>query len=195
MKERRIVMKPCLATIFLSVSIVSFLIPVEGFCEPMRSNMKTEPIFEKNRWIIDKNIESEVTKMTSQVDRVIFLTRVITNNQDNNPESNCKKATALRLMGDCGGTNAISVLIENLEYEDAKQHDKPAVASLITIGELAVQPLLRVVSESKDKHRISLAVQALMAIKRERYNVFVDEHKGHMNDDAWKNLLRYAIED
>ena len=187
-------MKPCLATICLSVGLAA-LIPVEGFSEPMRASMQTEQTSDKHVPNIDNKIETEVMKMTSQVDRVVFLKSFITNNQKESPEKNVQKATALRLMGKYGGANAIPVLIENLEYQDAKHHDTPSVSALVAIGEPAVQPLLGVVDAPGNKHRTSLAVQALMAIKGTGYDVFVEEQKGHMSAEAWKNLLRYAIVD
>lgn len=187
-------MKPCLVTICLSVSLVA-LIPVEGFSEPIRASMQTEQISDKHAPNIDKNIETEVMKMTSQVDRVVFLKSIMANNQGESPENNLQKATALRLMGEYGGSNAIPVLIENLEYQEAKHHDTPSVSALAAIGEPAVQPLLGVVGAPGNKQRTSLAVQALMAIKGSGYAEFVEEQKGHMSAEAWKNLLRYAIED
>jgi len=188
-------MKPCLVTIYLSVSLAANLIPVEGFGEPMRVSMKTEQISDKHVPNIDKNIEAAVMKMTSQVDRVVFLKSFITNNLGESPEENLQKATALRLMGDYGGSNAIPVLVENLEYEDTKHHDTPSVSALVAIGEPAVQPLLRVVAASGNKHRTSLAVQALMAIKGTQYDEFVEEQKDRMNADTGKNLLRYTIQE
>jgi hypothetical protein len=157
--------------------------------------MQTEQISDKHVPNINKNIEAEVMKMTSQVDRVVFLKSVMANKQEESPEKNFQKATALRLMGEYGASNAIPVLIENLEYQDTEHHDTPAVSALISIGEDAVQPLLGVVAALGNKQRTSLAVQTLMAIKGTHYDAFVEEQKGRMNDEAWKNLLRYAIED
>jgi len=157
--------------------------------------MQTKQLSDRHVSNIDKKIKKEVMTMTSQVDRIVFLNSFIANNQELSPVKDIQKATALRLMGEYGGSNAIPVLIEHLEYHDVRLHDAPSVSALVAIGEPAVRPLLRIVETLENKHRTSLAVQALMAIKGTGYNAFVEEQKGHMSADAWKNLLRYAIVD
>ncbi len=146
---------------------------------------------------IHNQVRNEAGQMTSIHERATYLSSVIASNTNNSSTiENFKKASAIRLLGVIGLTNSIGILITNIDFEDIKYHNYPAVASLIKIGEPAVPQLLDVVKEPLDKRqRVPLAVEALLKIKGKTYEKFVQLQKNKMPSEVWSRLLKYAIDE
>ncbi len=166
-----------------------------GICEPIKRRMKIKQQTTEIKYKIDKDIKHHLQALNSPKEKIAYLKSYLISRHKCSHQQKNKKSSAIRLLGEYGGTNSIPALIENLEYEDPIYHDNPSVTALATIGESATEPLLLVVKSKEEKNRIALAVQALMRIKGTNYNTFVEQKRAQMPLDTWKNLLIYAIED
>lgn len=146
---------------------------------------------------INADVREEVNRLSSSDLRIKYLFTVVSDSTNTlSVTNNFKKASAIRLLGVMANTNAINILVSNIAFEDIKYHDNPAVEALVSIGEPAVFQLLEVVKEPLgNSRRVPCAVEALMKIKGDRYNEFVQGQKNIMSSEIWKRLLEYAVVD
>ena len=108
---------------------------------------------------------------------------------------NCRKASAIRLLGTLKAQAGIQPLVSNIEFQDTETQTYPVVHALAEIGEDAVPSLVDVIKREEKGKKIELAVQALVMIKGEKYGEFVAAQKSKIPSNAWRNLLRFAIDD
>ena len=106
-----------------------------------------------------------------------------------------KKASAIKLLGSLKEKAAVQPLVSNIEFNDARTKTYPVVHALSEIGEDSIPSLMDLVRQEKKGKRIELAVQALMLIKGKEYDEFVASQKSKLPSDAFRNLLRFAIDD
>ncbi len=176
------------------MSIILLLIVNNVFSEAARGNMQTKPNTKKRIYEVSREVDGGLQHLTSQEEKVTYLQHFIVNEKEEMQRVHFYKASAIRLLGENGGSNAVPILIDNINYEDVRHHDKPSVTALVTIGKPAVQSLLEVVEISESKQSIYHAVQALLKIEGTNYSEFVNQQKDKMSSNVWKNLLKYAIE-
>ena len=145
---------------------------------------------ESVRWIAVK-----MPSVDSGRERVEFLEEVIAAADGKGGVGGGEKSAALWLLGACGGREAVPVLLANLEWKDEARHEMPAVASLVAIGEDAVEGLLGVVlAENETDARKDLAVEALEGIKGAGFEAFVREQRALRGEGAALELFIHAVD-
>lgn len=184
---------PMYAYVTMAVALIFMINRVR--CEPVKEEMKKKQQATGRMYEIDNEIEHNLQALSSPEEKVAYLKSYLIGRHKSSQQQEFQKSSAIRLLGEYGGTNAIPALIDNLEYEDPIYRDNPSVTALVAVGESATEPLLDVIKSKDEKQRIALAVQALMRIKGTNYNTFIECQRDQMPSNTWKNLLRYAIED
>lgn len=182
-------------TVCISILFLIVFITANAFSDSLSERAVSEQNTAPNIYEMDDNVESRLASITSEVEQIEYLRSVINGSQEELENLNHRKSSAIRLLGKCGGTNAIPILIKNLEFEDSQRHDYPSVIALAGMGEVAVSPLLEVIKNDGDKIQLYFSVKTLMRIKGTGYNEFAKQQIALMPSNSWKNLFQYAIED
>lgn len=165
--------------------VVSVVAPA-AVCEPAKPSSEEAQPHE-----IGADIQRKAEDPSNVEEQRLYLESVLLDEESSVPA----KASAIRLLGELSKPSSVRVLISNIEFRDPNDGAYPAVEALADIGDPSVQPLLEVVASRRSKERSSLAVQALMMIKGDQYQEFVERQRHRLPEDAWKDLLRYAIVD
>lgn len=146
-----------------------------------------------------REVAMEYYQLTSTASRIDFLVSKIQKKPAPGDEmASWEKATAIRMLGKLHPTNAIDVILSELEFIDIKSWTYPATYALIDIGEPAVSNILdhAIMAKPKKEYRVvDAAGEALYQILgRQRFREFIEEHKDRMSNLTLQGLSARTVD-
>jgi len=142
---------------------------------------------------IDVEVQKQVAEHQTLESKIEYLSSVISETNDLSDTFNARKASAIALIGNIGGTNAINLLVTNISFTDKRHNNSPASDALAKIGEPSVSELLNLFQNSSDSETLRRAAQTIALIKGGAYREFIKEQRGKMPDEAWGKLSKAPV--
>ena len=163
-----------------AVSVASFVIAAESPSIPYLQDQK-----------LSSNVASIISGSNNLSEKVIALADIF-NNLKLSETERISAANALALQTDSAG---IEKLLQNIDVTLKTQDgiNYIAVDALVIAGDRAVAPILEFLQRTEQNKRRALAVQAIVQIKGDGYQEFVDFVKSKVSPKVLESLVVYGV--